>query len=71
MELKPCPFCGRKPSMSGRAQDPRDGAPWISFVACYCGGYSARAHQFATGQTQEQSLADAVKAWNTRAPESA
>lgn len=62
LELKPCPFCGRAPSYTSRKslrEDSHTGE--LHFIACFCGGNSARAHQF--GESYE-----AVREkWNTRA----
>jgi Lar family restriction alleviation protein len=66
-ELKPCPFCGGAPSTVERP-DNIDGTEFFYAVACYCGGYSACAHQMAKRKTPEQAKADAIAAWNRRAP---
>ncbi len=45
-ELKPlpCPFCGGAPRTVARP-DNTDGTRSFYALACYCGGYSACAHQ--------------------------
>ena len=59
-ELKPGPFCGRRVEHVSRAcNQSATGMTYI--VSCFCGGYSACAHQ------QEDTLEEVVKAWNTRA----
>lgn len=65
--LKPCPFCGRAPRESDRAASDLEGGRWVAFIACMCGGYSARAHQGATGVTAEEAKAVVAQKWNTRA----
>jgi Lar family restriction alleviation protein len=69
-ELKPRPFCGGTPSAIERP-DNIDGTEFFYAVACYCGGYSARAHAMAKRKTPEQAKADAIAAWNRRAATSA
>ena len=68
-ELLPCPFCGRQPRHTQRDCSPseldsheRSAGKEIHFVACMCGGYSARAHQFG------YSFDDVAAAWNRRSP---
>jgi len=58
-ELKDCPFCGREPEQSERA-DNNTITGRAYFIACMCGGYSANAHQF--GETKEQ----VTRKWNCR-----
>lgn len=65
--LAPCPFCGGEPSIVERP-DNIDGTEFFYALACYCGGYSARAHQMAVRKTPEQAKADAIAAWNRRTP---
>lgn len=68
--LAPCPFCGREVCLVGRASGPSEGnvvSKFACFIACHCGGYSARAHQSGFGQTPEEAKAKAIAAWNTRA----
>lgn len=65
--LLPCPFCGGKPSHSSRP-DNIDGTEFFAFVACFCGGVSARAHQGARRPTQDEAEAAVTEAWNRRAP---
>lgn len=62
-ELAPCPFCGRKPDESERADNVTSTGKAF-FIACMCGGYSANAHQF--GETREE----VVRKWNRRAAQS-
>lgn len=65
--LAPCPFCGGEPSIVERP-DNIDGTEFFYALACYCGGYSACAHKMAVRKTPEQAKADAITAWNRRAP---
>lgn len=64
--LAPCPFCGGEPSIVERP-DNIDGTEFFCAMACYCGGYSARAHQMAVRKTPELAKANAIAAWNRRA----
>lgn len=64
--LRPCPFCGRQPNLTSRRQASWETAPWVSFLSCMCGGYSARAHQFATGDSEAETVAEVTAKWNTR-----
>ncbi|MVT30132.1 restriction alleviation protein, Lar family [Acidovorax citrulli] len=64
--MAPCPFCGGEPSIVERP-DNIDGTEFFYAMACYCGGYSARAHQMAIRKNPEQAKADAIAAWNRRA----
>lgn len=66
--LAPCPFCGAEPTTKTRSKSPEDGGGYVSFVACYCGGYSANAHQHGDGETAPEAQAAAEIAWNRRAP---
>ncbi len=59
-ELLPCPFCGRDPKTSNRADD-HSPTKHIWYIVCFCDGYSARAHQY--GHTE----AEVVEKWNRRA----
>lgn len=64
--ILPCPFCGGEPTRTDRAEDRRyspTGHAW--FIACMCGGYSARAHQH--GHTE----AEVIEKWNRRSVASA
>lgn len=65
--LAPCPFCGAEPSIVERP-DNIDGTEFFCALACYCDGYSACAHKMAVRKTPEQAKADAIEAWNRRAP---
>lgn len=56
--LLPCPFCGSEPKRSDRAEASATGRIW--FIACYCGGNAARAHQW--GFTEEW----VIEKWNKR-----
>ena len=58
----PCPFCGRKPSFTGRACAVSESSPTgeIFFLACHGGRCSAHAHIH--GYTLEEVIAN----WNTR-----
>lgn len=62
--LKPCPFCGGQPRYTERECTPSERSPTgrIYFLACMCGGHSARAHQF--GYSREE----VAEAWNRRMP---
>ncbi len=64
-ELLPCPFCGGEPTI-GERPDNIDGTEFVCFVSCHCGGYSARAHQFAKCKTPEAARCEAIAAWNRR-----
>lgn len=65
--LLPCPFCGRAPISATRAGGGFDSAPWVSFLACMCGGYTAHAHHSGYGQTPDEARSDVAARWNTRA----
>jgi Lar family restriction alleviation protein len=65
-ELLPCPFCGGKPKQSWRPGSTIEGA-FVAFIACYCGGYSARAHQSAAASSQAEAEEKVLAQWNTRA----
>jgi Lar family restriction alleviation protein len=59
--LLPCPFCGRDPKKLIRAASESEiSTKEYNALSCHCGGYSARAHQFA-GTWDE-----VVEKWNTR-----
>lgn len=60
-ELLNCPFCGGIPLRSERASNETSTGA-IHFIACYCGGHSARAHVYG------ESEVEALKRWNTRHP---
>ncbi len=62
--LGPCPFCGRHVEHVSRA-DNHSATGKTYIVSCFCGGYSACAHQ------QEDTLEEVVAAWNRRATLSA
>lgn len=64
VELLPCPFCGREPRVSER---PDSTFPFVCFIACNCGGYSACAHKMGSGDSPEAARAEARAAWNARA----
>jgi hypothetical protein len=66
-ELKPCPFCGGAPKTSHRACSAGEDGKFIAFTACYCGGYSARAHQYGVGETVPDAIRQVSAKWNTRA----
>lgn len=61
----PCPFCKRRPTNSVRVNNTADGK-YVAFVACYCGGVSATAHQMGFGNTPAEAEAAALRRWNTR-----
>lgn len=64
---EPCPFCGREPEISTRAGGLNDGAAFLAFMFCHCGGYCARAHHFAGGDTPAEARSAVAVKWNTRA----
>ncbi|UNY90617.1 Lar family restriction alleviation protein [Pseudomonas sp. M1] len=66
-ELKDCPFCGAKPESKGRPASPNEDVKHVWFIACFCGGYSATAHQMGSGETAEAAQENAASAWNRRA----
>lgn len=66
--LLPCPFCGCAPTTIERP-DNIDGTQFFYAIACYCGHHSACAHKMAVRKTPEIAKADAITAWNTRAPQ--
>ena len=66
--LLPCPFCGCAPTTIERP-DNIDGTQFFYAIACYCGHHSACAHKMAVRKTPEIAKADAIAAWNTRAPQ--
>ena len=66
--LLPCPFCGGSPTTIERP-DNIDGTQFFCAIACYCGRHSACAHKMAVRKTPEIAKADAIAAWNTRAPQ--
>jgi len=61
-----CPFCGLEPTSKGREGSPGLESPFVHFVACYCGGHYARAHQLGKGQTPEEAERTAADMWNKR-----
>lgn len=63
-EFAGCPFCRREPRYTVRAatESERSTTGEMHFAACMCGGYSARAHQFA------YSKAELLEKWNRREP---
>ena len=67
-ELMACPFCGRAGKLSARPASNSDGGGYIAFAACYCGGFSATAHQTGKGTTEADAKRDAIYAWNRRTP---
>jgi hypothetical protein len=62
-----CPFCGSKPKRTTRAGSLYEDSKFVSFLSCYCGGYSARAHQSAGADTADEAERAVTKNWNTRA----
>ena len=63
-KLRECPFCGRTPKVLHRT-DSLDG--YFCAISCFCGGYSARAHQAATGADESEAYMKAALRWNRRA----
>jgi len=61
----PCPFCGKSPDVRTRKGATGE-SPHVCFVACYCGTYSAHAHQQGRGDTALEAQRDAYSAWNRR-----
>lgn len=57
--LLPCPFCGRVPEITDRADNHTE-TNHIWFIACFCDGAAARAHQW--GSTRDS----VIEKWNTR-----
>jgi hypothetical protein len=68
VELAPCPFCGDAAKLSARPASNADGGGFIAFAVCYCGGFSATAHQTGKGTTEADAKRDATFAWNRRTP---
>lgn len=64
-ELLPCPFCGREAHIVERGTGP-NGPGFFCAVSCYCGGYSAKAHQSATSNNDQMARVEAITRWNTR-----
>ena len=62
--LKPCPFCGRTPGVLKRPSA-LDG--YFCAISCFCGGYSARAHQAAIDADEAEAYEKAAQRWNRRA----
>ena len=64
--IAPCPFCGLAPEIKERKGGTGE-SPYLCFIACYCGTYTAHAHQHGRGDTALHARQDAVDAWNRRA----
>lgn len=64
-ELLPCPFCGREAHIIERVTGP-NGPGFFCAVSCYCGGYSAKAHQSATSNNDQMARVEAINRWNHR-----
>jgi hypothetical protein len=62
-KLLPCPFCGRSPKVTQRP-DSLDG--YFCAISCFCNGYSARAHQAASGADEAEAYVKASLRWNRR-----
>ncbi len=62
----PCPFCGEAPRLTERPATEGEGEGFVAFIACFCGGYSARAHQFRRADDAELARQAVIRAWNTR-----
>lgn len=65
--LLPCPFCGGEARLLERPNNAANDE-FFCAVSCMCGGYSAKAHQFATSATADTAKAEAIAAWNRRTP---
>lgn len=61
-----CPFCGIAPEIKEREGGTGE-SPYLCFIVCYCGTYTAHAHQSGRGDTALHALQDAVDLWNRRA----
>lgn len=66
--LKPCPFCGHNVMITSRHAAAGDGGGFMAFIACYCGTFTARAHQYARADKEEDAWKQVSELWNTRAP---
>ncbi|WP_379069183.1 Lar family restriction alleviation protein [Mesorhizobium sp. UC22_110] len=65
--VAPCPFCGGGPTITERAATEAERHSFMCFIACMCGGYSARAHQYGGGETKAEAREIVSTAWNRRA----
>jgi len=63
--LLPCPFCGGEARIIERPQSSKD-TGFFCAISCFCGGYSAHAHQHGIAETEEAARSEAITAWNTR-----
>ena len=68
--LKDCPFCGGEAQIMERPQSGKD-TGFFCAISCFCGGYSARAHQHGIAETAHAARAEAITAWNRRQPDAA
>ena len=64
--LDPCPFCGRRPTLTVRP-DNAAATAYFAAVACFCGGFAACARKDATAIDPAEAEAKARAAWNRRA----
>lgn len=64
-EWLPCPFCGGQAQITERPQSSKD-TGFFCAISCFCGGYSAHAHQHGIAETKEAARHEAIAAWNTR-----
>ena len=65
--LKPCPFdCDDTPRLISRVAADGEGAAYVAFAVCYCGGYASCAHKTGYGVTAAEAEANATAAWNRR-----
>ena len=62
INIKPCPFCGRMPTVEHDLHI-CDGEEYAT-VRCHCGVWL---QGFGYGKTEEESINDAIRKWNTRA----
>jgi len=64
-KLALCPFCGRRPVLTVRP-DNAEATSYFAAVACFCDGYAACAHKYATAAEADEAERLAREAWNRR-----